>query len=162
MPAPNDDRSSTPTRWVLTLAAGTVLLLGITTLEYLRLEDDFRSNRFARGNFGALPTHQALERPWVLDQLGALNASAQVVAKPGMSPAQIETMHRLARRFHILSVRLEYAKALALNGRMADAEHEMQIIRSVCHPAAYQSLERHWRNWLATHIDVVGSASGNN
>ena len=154
-PAPNDDRAATPTRWVLALAAGAVLLLGITTWEYLRLEDDFRINRFARANFGALPSHQALEQPWVLDQLGALNASAQVVAKPGMSPAQIESMHRLARRFHILSVRLEYAKALALNGRMAEAELEMQIIRSVCPPATYQSLERHWRSWLVTQADEV-------
>ncbi len=145
-----------PTRWAMALAAGTAVLLGITTWEYAHLEDDFRFNRFARANFSSLPNHQAFHQPWVLDQLGALNASAQLEPKPGMAPAQLEAMHRLARRFHMISVRLAYAKALALNGRMADAEHEMQIIRSVCHPAVYRPLDRQWQDWLAAHVDASG------
>ena len=153
---PGLPRAYVATPWALALAAGTAALLAITSWEYLRIEDDFRLNRFARANFGTVVSHQNLDEPWVLDQLGALNASARLEAKPGMTPAQLEAMHRLARRFHMISVRLDYAKALALNGRMADAEHEMQIIRSVSHPAVYRPLARHWQDWLAAHVDSRG------
>jgi len=149
-------------RWVMLLAAASTLLLGVLTWEYFRLEDDFRFNRFARANFVHLPAHEALTEPLVLDQLAALNASATIRIAPGMSPADLERLHRLARRFHILSTRLDYAKALALNGRMADAQAELQVIRSVYHPASYEGIEQHWRQWLqanAAFIDPARPAS---
>ena len=135
-------------RWMQALAAATALLFGTLVWEYFQLESDFRFNRFERANFAAQVRHESLEAPWVLDQLAALNSSARTQIAPGMPAAQLEELRRLARRFHILSIRLDYAKALALNGRAVEAANEMQIIRSVYHPSRFDQIERNWRTWL--------------
>lgn len=135
-------------RWMQAVAASTVLLFSVLVWEYFQLESDFRFNRFEKANFATQVRHESLEAPWVLDQLAALNSSARIQIATGMPAAQLEELHRLARRFHILSTRLDYAKALALNGRGLDAAKEMQVIRSVYHPKRFEQIERDWRAWL--------------
>ncbi len=135
-------------RWVTALAAGATLLLGVTIWEYFGIESDFRLLRFERANFSGNAEHEPLQRPWVLDQLVALNASARLQIRPGMSVRELEQLAILARRFHILSTRLDYAKALALNGKLAQAQAELQIIRSVHHPLTFRPIERRWQDWL--------------
>ena len=58
----------------------------------------------------------------MLDQLAALNASAHYKIRPHMSVDELKQLGRLARRFHVLPTRIDYAKALALNGPIAEAE----------------------------------------
>lgn len=140
------------------LACVSAALLAVTTWEYLRLEDEFRYYRFKRANFIGLEVREPLGRPMVLDQLAALNASALMIPAPGMSTDELDKMHRLARRFHIPSVRLDYAKALALNGRLVDAEAELAIIRSVNPPSRWSAIQREWKQWLdATQRQNPGS-----
>ena len=148
VPAPTRVRAD-PMAAVLALVA--VALLGVTGWEYFRMEDDFRYNRFAHANFIGRPDHEALETPWLLDQLGALNASAKLPARAGMSADELARMRMLARRFHIISTRLDYARALALNGRLAEAEAELVIVRSVCPPQQWAKVHRQWDSWLASH-----------
>lgn len=138
-------------RWMRALAAATALLFGTLVWEYFQLESDFRFNRFERANFSAPVGPQSLEKRWILDQLAALNASARIQVTPGMPAAQLEELHRLARRFHFLSIRLEYAKALALNGRGSDAAKEMQTIRSIYPPRRFDQIESNWRAWLKSN-----------
>ena len=146
-------------RWMQAVAASTALLFGVLVWEYFQLESDFRFNRFERANFSTRVSHESLEAPWVLDQLAALNSSARIQIASGMPAAQLEELHRLARRFHILSIRLEYAKALALNGRGAEAAKEMQIIRSVYPSSRFEQIERDWRAWLKSQglADLPGA-----
>ena len=87
----------------------------------------------------------------IAKQLAALNVSSNFELRAGMPPEQIEQLHRLARRFHLLPTRIDYAKALALNGRAAEAEHELRIIRSAYPPAQYERIERDWRAWQEEH-----------
>ena len=138
-------------RWVIVLAAGAFALLATLAWEYLQLEDDFRAARFERYGFVDRPDHTALTNPIVLDQLAALNASSRFALRPGMPPEQVEQLHVLARRFHLLPTRMDYAKALWLNGRMAEAENELQIIRGVYHPAKFAQIEREWQAWKEEH-----------
>ena len=138
-------------RWMQAVAASTALLFGILVWEYFQIEADFRFNRFERANFATPVSHESLQTPWVLDQLAALNSSARIQIAPGMTAAQLEELHRLARRFHILSTRLEYAKALALNGRGAEAANEMQTIRSIYPQRRFDQIEGDWRAWLKSN-----------
>ncbi|MBK6863875.1 MAG: O-antigen ligase C-terminal domain-containing protein [Ideonella sp.] len=142
-------------RGVMALAALAAALVGLLAYEYLQLEDDFRANRFERYRFINRPEHTSLEHPLVLDQLAALNSSSHFELRAGMPPEQIEQLHRLARRFHLLPTRIDYAKALALNGRAAEAEHELRIIRSAYPPAQYERIERDWRAWQQEHRDEL-------
>ena len=138
-------------RWVIALAALAFALLATLAWEYLQLEDDFRAARFERYGFVDRPEHAALTNPIVLDQLAALNASSHFALRPGMPPEQIEQLHILARRFHLLPTRMDYAKALWLNGRQADAENELRIIRGVYHPSKFALIERDWMAWKEEH-----------
>lgn len=62
-----------------------------------------------------------------------------------MPPERIEELQILARRFHLLPTRMDYAKALWLNGRQADAENELRI-------------EREWQAWKEEHCGDVAAA----
>jgi O-antigen ligase len=135
-------------RTAVVLAGGSWVLLAIFTWEYFQVESDFRANRFERANFANGARHGSATRPWILDQLGALNASAHFEIGPGMPVERIETLRVLARRFHILSTRLDYARALALNGRLVEAEAELVIIRSVYDAARYERIRQEWDTWL--------------
>lgn len=148
-------RASAPAL-LLMLATGALLVL--TAAEYFRIETDFRFNRFQRvtGKQGAEAT--ALDQPWVLDQLAALNATAHYVIGPHMPPEQLQNLGRVAHRFHILTTRLDYAKALALNGRLGAADAELQVIRSVLHPALYRPIDDRWRDWLRANAEAIDSA----
>lgn len=147
-------------RWVIALAALAFALLATFAYEYLRLEEDFRAYRFERYKFENLPKHQALTSPIVLDQLAALNASARIRPRRGMPESEIEQLHVLARRFHLLPTRVDYAKSLWLNGRMADAENELQIIRGVYPPSHFAYIEKEWTMWKDEHrAEVAPPAS---
>lgn len=132
----------------LALATVTAVLLAATTVDYFQFETEFRAIRFDKGNFVDVVEREPPDRPWVLDQLAALNASSHFVIRSGMPVDEIEKLGQLARRFHLLPTKFAYAKALALNGRRQEAAQEMQTIRNIYQPAAYAAIEREWNNWL--------------
>ncbi len=140
-----------PGRVAATLVVATASTLGWLGWEYFQLEDDFRLSRFERANFSGQAQERTLESPLLLDQLGALNASARFAIVPHMPPDQLQALGVLARRFHILSTRMDYAKALALNGRLAESESELTIILSVYDQKRGERIGREWRAWLAEH-----------
>ncbi|MDO9072102.1 MAG: Wzy polymerase domain-containing protein [Rubrivivax sp.] len=154
-PAPRlqqEQSASGPTgasRGILVLAVATAATLGLLGWEYFQQETEFRLRRFERANLGSTVDRAAFSEPLILDQLAALNASSRIVVSAGMPVDQLDAMRTLARRFHILSTRMDYAKALALNGRLAEAEHELIIIRSVYDETRGARIEREWRTWLA-------------
>ena len=132
----------------LVAAIGT-LTLGLTAWDYLQFEDEFRANRFDKANFTTRATHESHRGPIMLDQLAALNASAHYSIRAGMPASEIDTLRRVARRFHLLPSRIAYAKALALNGSMPQALAELRMMQSVLPVAHYAQVDRDWRAWLA-------------
>ena len=147
----------TASRPAMALAALTALLLAATAVDYFQFETEFRSLRFDKANFVGTEAHEPPTAPWVLDQLGLLNESAHFEPRRGMPTEQIDKLGQLARRFHLLPTRFTYAKALALNGRMPEAEHELLTIRSLYHPAVYDAIERDWQDWLKQNPSVPES-----
>lgn len=162
LPAKVSSRASvvrfTVSRFALAFAAIGMLLLVALTSDYLQLEDDFRFNRFARANFVDRPEHQPLVQPWVLDQLAALNATAQYRIGSHMPTKELAQLGVVARRFHLLPTRMDYAKALALNGRMPEAELELDMIRGIYDPKLYAEIERDWKAWLKENQAAVAAA----
>jgi O-antigen ligase len=142
-------RSFTASRSAIGLVVVVLLLLATITSDYFRFEDDFRSNRFERANFSRQSTSPIDLNLIVLDQLAALSASGHVKVRSGMPEEDIRLLEAVARRFHLLANRFVYAKALALNGRMAEADAELNAIRAVHHPSVYAQIERDWQAWLA-------------
>ncbi len=137
--------------WAIGLAAVAIGLLLALARDYVWLEDDFRANRFERANFANRPNHESLDQPLVLDQLAAMTSTAHLEIRAGMPAAQIENLRVVTRRFHFLPLRMDYARALALNGRLAEAEHEIQILHGLYQPYRFRIIEQQWRNWLREH-----------
>ena len=138
-------------RAALALAAAAAVLLALTASDYLQFETEFRANRFDKGRFEHPAGHDLHRGLVMLDQLAALNASAHDKIERGMPLEQIERLGRLAKRFHLLPTRVDYAKALALNGRPVEAQAEMQMIRGIYHPALWAKIERDWLDWQNQH-----------
>jgi O-antigen ligase len=141
--------------WAIALAVVAIGLLVALARDYIWLEEDFRANRFERANFSNRPSHESLDQPLVLDQLAAMTASAHLEIRAGMPAEEIANLRTLTRRFHFLPLRLDYARALALNGRLPEAEHEIQILHGLYQPYRFKLIEQQWRNWLHENQLVV-------
>lgn len=138
-------------RSAIALAGSLVVLLSLTAWDYFQFEAEFRANRFNKANFTIPAEHEARTGPVMLDQLAALNESSRYKVRSGMPNGEIEQLGQLARRFHLLPTRFEYAKALTLNGRMEDAAAELVRVQSVYHPLQWAQIERDWREWIAAN-----------
>ncbi len=136
-------------RWAMLLGAVTAALLGAVVWDYASLEGDFRMARFARQNYIGRPHHDYLTDPLVLDLLATMNQTALRKLSPGMTPDEIKQMHDIARRVQNPAVQIDYAKTLALNGRMPEAQHELDILRSLYSPSVFVSIDKEWKEWLA-------------
>lgn len=148
--------ASGPVHWRIArpgavLFAGTLAGVVLISAEYLRIEEDFRHARFVRAGFIGQPPRDYLERPLLLDHLALLNASAHFSIAAGMPPAQLQQLRLLARRFNIPSARLDYARALALNGRLDDAEAELRVMRALNPASRFHEIDAQWRAWLREH-----------
>ena len=133
----------------LALGVAGSVLLGALAADYWRLEDDFRMIRFVRANYVNQPPHDYLEQPLVLDQLALLNSTARYPVGTGMSERQLDSMRAMARRYQNTVVQLDYARALALNGKLELAQRELVLIRSLYDASAYRQVEQQWQQWLA-------------
>lgn len=142
--------------WPAVALAGVAMaLLTALTSDYMQLEDDFRSLRFGKAGYVYAVKHHDLVDPWILDQLVALTAAGQLKLRPGMPPDQLELLGTVAQRVHLLPVQMDYAKALALNGRLMEAQAEMRIIRSLWPPATFALIERDWQDWLKENPQAI-------
>ncbi len=138
-------------RWAVALAIVAIGLLIALARDYIWLEDDFRANRFERANFSNRPSHESLGKAVFLDHLAAMSANMTLEIRAGMPAEQIENLRTVARRFHYLPPRLDYARVLALNGRLADAEQEIQILHNLYSESRFKRIDLEWRNWLREH-----------
>jgi hypothetical protein len=50
------------------------------------------------------------------------------------------------------------SKALALNGRLAEADAELQMIRGIYHQALWSRIERAWLDWMQEHNTELSSS----
>lgn len=139
------------------LAAGAAALLVIVAADYFKIEEDFRATRFARANFIHRPKHEFSGNVVVLDQLARRIETAHYELRPGMPEHQINDLHAVARRFPELPIRMDYAKALALNGMRTRAEQELQIIRSLYAPTSFHLIVLDWEAWLKENEGLAAS-----
>lgn len=138
-----------PTLSFMVVAGIALALLIAIVRDYSYLEEDFRQARFARANYLNRDHHDYLDKPWVLDLVATSNRTALQDLHPGMSIAELDEMRSVARRVQNPAVQIDYAKALFLNGRSSEAQHELEILRSIYSPESFAAIENEWRTWLA-------------
>jgi hypothetical protein len=86
------------------------------TLDYFKLEENYRQLRFESSRTGVLVVDPEAPDVRVLTQLREFIHFARTPAKRGMTDAQLAAMHRVSERFGYPSVLIRYALANAING----------------------------------------------
>ena len=133
-------------RWLQATVAIGWLALGVTSLDYLRLEEDFRRLRFESIGIEARRPPEVTTSPIVLSQLSEFIRFARTEARPDMTEDQLAWMERVAHRYPHMPSLFRYALALGLNGYYDEASLELQRLARL-HPPVY--LDDFRANWAA-------------
>ena len=126
-------------------AAAGVLALWIggtawATVEYVRIEEDFRVARFEALRVGKTPVAYEVPEVTVLTQLGALLRATRVQPEPGMPPEDIALLRDIAMLHPWGATNFRYATALALNGQLDEAARQLQVLRAMQDAKAFARL----------------------
>jgi len=159
-PAQSGRRLRTAQR--LLLGAVSILALAAyakVVMEYLVLEQEWRDLRLSRALVGA---EEPPPSPNIV-LLTQLKARADYLridpAGPG-SEAQLEMMGHVAKRYGTATFMFPYARSLALAGRRADAEREIEIMCRTQQPSFCERARREWAS-LGLSDGESPSATGN-
>lgn len=132
--------------WGLPLFAVLLGALFLTiAVDYLKVEERFRSLRFELANIGVVRQKPRLEKH-VLTQLEALMLFYQTEAKPGMQPEQLEWMHDVSARYAYPPVLLRYALATGLNGQPEVAHETLALICRIHLPKRCKEARDSWES----------------
>lgn len=99
--------------------------------EYLLIEEDFRVVRFESLRIGQTPIEYKVPHIWMASHMATMLNASRLRPHPGMSSDEMETLRTSSSRFAYGAVRFRYAQALALNGNVPEASHQMTIIRGM-------------------------------
>lgn len=118
-------------RWTLPVAGGgAAVLLLLIAMDYLRAEENFRMLRMESARIGTTRVVSEVPELPLLNQVEAFLQLVRTEPKPGMTPAQLELMHKVTQRYGVAPALFRYALALGLNGRPDEAA---QTLRLLCH-----------------------------
>ena len=128
---------------VLVLSAVALALSVWVVVEYFPMEDDWRLMNFQEARIGNIEVTQP-PPALVLTGLRDFLRFSRTVAKPGISPQDLDWMRRVSERYAYASPMFRYALAQALN---LDSQGAQLTLRRLCHmqtPGACKSAKQHW------------------
>ncbi len=100
-------------------------------VEYLRVEEDFRVNRFENRRLGEVPPGYSPPTMHLLDQMGELMAAMRLRGIRQMPSEDLDLLVRTTRRFTWAPLHFRAALALGLNGRPDEAREQLEVIRNL-------------------------------
>lgn len=118
-------------RWLWAGFAAWVVVGGAVAREYLLIEEDFRIVRFENMRIGETEASYEVPDVWMSTQMAAMLYASRQRARPGMTPAEIENLRRVALRFPWGALTFRYAMALGLNNDLEGASKMMLLIHSM-------------------------------
>jgi hypothetical protein len=92
------------------------LLLGLISVDYLAAEQSHRILRLEDARIGAEGIETPAPELRLLTQLEAYLRMARTPARRGMTPEELDAMHRASQRWAYPPMMLRYALAAGLNG----------------------------------------------
>ena len=116
---------------ILASYAAFLVIGALVTLEYVKVEEDFRIVRFENLRIGDTPINYEVPHFKLLTHMGAMLDAARSAPAPGMSPDQIATLREASHRFPYGLLMYKYAVALALNGDPAGGIRQMIELRAI-------------------------------
>lgn len=119
------------------------VLLGTIIRDYLHVDESFRVYRLEIAHVGKLPVGHPPDVV-LLNDLYAFILNARTEVKAGMTDAELVKLEHITSSFPSTSNLYNYAKALALNGKKANAEAWMEKIQRVEPDAYSRDLQAIW------------------
>jgi hypothetical protein len=126
-------------------------LLAAVAVEYLEAEQNYRMLRLESAHIGTMRIETPAPELRLLTQLGAFLGFARAEARPGMSAAELEQMHRVAQRFAYPPAMFRYALAAGLNGNPLAAQQSLARLCSMHPPPRCQEARDGWRDLQARY-----------
>ena len=111
--------------------------------EYFVLEQEWRDLRLSRALVGAEAPPPAPNIA-LLTQLQARANFSRIDPMAPMTPEQLAWMGRVSQRYGAATFMFPYAKALAANGQLAEAERQLEIMCRTQNPAACRRARWEW------------------
>jgi hypothetical protein len=133
-----------PLAYVSVAAGSLFLVTALATLEYVRIEEDFRVARFEALRVGQSPEQYEVPDSLLLTQLDAMSKATRMRPAPGMKPEDIDLLRRAAMRFPWTAIQNRYALSLALNGNPDEAIRQLRVIRAMHGEKHYEEIRAHW------------------
>jgi hypothetical protein len=133
-------------RWPGVAAAGVLLslLMLVSAVEYLAIEEDFQVTRFEVLRIGSPPPGYEHPHIRLLTQMDAMLQVSRAVPRPGMTFDELDYLRRAAMRFPSIAAQNRYALALALNGNPDEAVRQLQVMRAMHGEKHYAALRTSW------------------
>lgn len=126
---------------LMTLMATAVLALTLLVVrDYFILEADTRELRAQHLNIGGERTTSPPQGVVVLDQLLASATAGRIIPRPHMPADELELLLRVTARYPTRYYLQQAAKALALQGRDADATQYINWIATIHGPAGLRGV----------------------
>jgi hypothetical protein len=130
---------------------GLVTALGMwSVIDYLRVEEDYRSARFTMLKIGDPPSDPP-PKILLLDQLGDLVRSTRIDLRPGMTGEEMHLMQAAALHYPWSGTQYRFAHALALNGQATEAVRQLRVLKAQNGEKAHEVLRGQIEASLVTH-----------
>lgn len=145
--APSHSNSGFALHKVL-LSFGMVAFTGLwiaVGIEYARLEERFRTFRYELAGIVVSEASGSIPTGRLLTQQESFLKFYQISAKPGMSPAQVESMRQVAERFGFSALLLRYALAEGLNGQPEIASRSLETLCHIHLPRKCHDAVEEWK-----------------
>jgi hypothetical protein len=124
-------------------AIGLVVFAGMCLLvvkEYLQVEEDYRVMRFELRSVGKIPAGYEAPRLVLLTQLDETLKVGRMVPFPGMPARDLERLRIANASQAWATLQLNYAVALALNGKPEEATRQLRNLRALYGPETYKQV----------------------
>lgn len=128
---------------VVTLSGGFLILFVMVAAEYFPFEEDWRLMRFQEARIGNL---EPTEPPpaIILHSLHEFLRLARTEVKPGMTPQDIDAMHRISERYGYAITMYRYAVTQALNNDTLGAQQTLRRLCKMQTKSACRDAQNQW------------------
>jgi len=156
---PTGWRRTIPAAWMLAPSAAALVLLGLITADYLRVEENVRTLRLEVARIGTGRIVSEAPQLLLLTQWADYLHFARTEPRAGLGEAELAHMAAVTRRFPYQRAQFDQAVAQALNNRPAEAALTLRRLCNLQWPLECRRKLAEWRELTQEHYPELGAVT---